>query len=29
MYYELLLDDGSLLIVYHDLLANTWYEQRD
>ena len=29
MYYALLLDDGSLLSVYHDLLANTWHEQRD
>jgi hypothetical protein len=28
MYYTLLLDDDSLLAVYHDLLANTWHEQR-
>jgi hypothetical protein len=28
MYYELLLDDGSLLVIYHDLLADAWYEQR-
>ncbi|MGI9145989.1 MAG: hypothetical protein ACR2IK_05490 [Chloroflexota bacterium] len=28
IYYELLLDDGSLLTVYHDLLADIWFEQR-
>ena len=28
MYYRLLLDDGSLLVVYHDLLRDTWFEQR-
>jgi hypothetical protein len=28
MYYRLLLSDGSLLVVYHDLLRNTWFEQR-
>ena len=27
-YYELLLDDGTLLTVYHDLLADLWFEQR-
>ena len=27
-YYELLLDDGSLLVAYHDLVADTWFEQR-
>jgi hypothetical protein len=27
-YYLLLLDDGSLLSVYHDLLANAWFQQR-
>jgi hypothetical protein len=29
MYYTLILDDDSPLNVYHDLLANAWYEQRD
>jgi hypothetical protein len=29
LYYTLLLDDGRLLTVYHDLLAETWFEQRD
>ena len=28
LYYELLLDDGTLLTVYHDLLADAWFEQR-
>ena len=28
MYYVLLLDDGSPLAIYHDLLADTWHEQR-
>lgn len=28
MYYALLLDDGTLLTVYHDLLADAWFEQR-
>jgi hypothetical protein len=28
MYYEVVLDDGTLLTMYHDLLANAWYEQR-
>jgi hypothetical protein len=28
IYYTLLLDDGTLLTVYHDLLANLWFEQR-
>ena len=27
-YFELLLDDGTLLVVYHDLVAQAWYEQR-
>jgi hypothetical protein len=27
-YYELQLDDGALLVVYHDLLADIWFEQR-
>ncbi len=27
-YYELLLDDGTLLVVYHDLLNDAWFEQR-
>jgi hypothetical protein len=28
MYYALLLDDGTLLTVYHDLRADEWFEQR-
>lgn len=28
MYYALLLDDGSLVTVYHDLHADEWFEQR-
>jgi hypothetical protein len=28
MYYALLLDDGTLLTVYHDLVSDTWFEQR-
>ena len=28
MYYALLLDDGTLLTIYHDLLADLWFEQR-
>jgi hypothetical protein len=28
MYYALLLDDGTLLTVYHDLVADAWFEQR-
>ena len=27
-YYVLLLEDGELLVVYHDEVANTWYGQR-
>ena len=27
-YYALLLDDGTLLTVYHDLLTDLWFEQR-
>jgi hypothetical protein len=27
-YYELLLDDGTLLVAYHDLLQDAWFEQR-
>jgi hypothetical protein len=27
-YYLILLDHGALLTLYHDLLANTWFEQR-
>ena len=29
LYHTLLLDDGTLLTVYHDLLADTWFEQQD
>jgi hypothetical protein len=28
MYYVLLLDDGSLLTIYHDLVTDEWFEQR-
>ena len=28
LYYELLLDDGTLLTVYHDLTTDAWFEQR-
>jgi len=28
MYYALLLDDGTLLTVYHDVLTDQWFEQR-
>jgi hypothetical protein len=28
MYYEVVLDDGTLLTIYHDLLADAWFEQR-
>jgi hypothetical protein len=28
MYFEVLLDDGTLLTMYHDLLADAWFEQR-
>jgi len=27
LYYELVLDDGTILTIYHDLLANLWFEQ--
>jgi hypothetical protein len=27
-YYVLLLDDGTRLTIYHDLLSNLWFEQR-
>jgi hypothetical protein len=27
-YYALVLDDGTLLTIYHDLLSNLWFEQR-
>jgi hypothetical protein len=27
-YYELVLDDGTLLTIYHDLLTDLWFEQR-
>jgi hypothetical protein len=29
LYHDLLLDDGQLLTVYHDLVADAWFEQRD
>ena len=28
VYYEVLLDDGTLLTMFQDLLADAWYEQR-
>jgi hypothetical protein len=28
MYYALLLDDGTLLTIYHDLVTDEWFEQR-
>jgi hypothetical protein len=28
IYYDLLLDDGTMLTVYHELLADQWFEQR-
>lgn len=28
MYYDLILDDGTWLTVYHDLVADAWFEQR-
>src|SRR4051794_33921983 len=28
LYYALVLDDGTLLTVYHDLLVDAWFEQR-
>jgi hypothetical protein len=28
LYFDLLLDDGTLLTVYHDLLTDAWFEQR-
>src|SRR5579859_404155 len=27
MYYEVVLDDGSLLTMYQDLIADEWFEQ--
>jgi len=27
-YYELLLDDGRAMTVFHDLIQDDWYEQR-
>lgn len=27
-YYELLLDDGRMVTVFHDLIRDRWYEQR-
>jgi hypothetical protein len=28
MYYAVLLEDGRPLTVFHDLIADAWYEQR-
>jgi hypothetical protein len=29
LYHTLELDDGTLLTVYHDLVADAWYEQKE
>ena len=29
LYYALLLDDGTFLVGYRDLVADAWFEQRD
>ncbi len=29
LYHLLLLEDGTLLTIYHDLVTDTWFEQRD
>ena len=29
LYYALVLDDGTLLTVYQDLVADAWFEQRE
>jgi hypothetical protein len=29
LYHELLLDNGRLITVYHDLAADAWFEQHD
>ena len=29
LYHLRLLEDGTLLTVYHDLVTDTWFEQRD
>jgi len=28
MYYAVVLDDGTLLTLYHDLITDAWFEQR-
>ena len=28
MYYEVILDDGTRLTIYHDLVSDSWFEQR-
>ena len=28
MYYEVVLDDGTMLTMYHDLIRDEWFEQR-
>ena len=28
MYYQVVLDDGTLLTMYHDLQGDAWFEQR-
>jgi hypothetical protein len=28
MYYEIVLDDGSLFTIFQDLIADAWFEQR-
>jgi hypothetical protein len=27
-YYQILLDTGALLTIYHDQITDSWYEQR-
>lgn len=29
LYHALILADGTLLTAYHDLITDTWFEQRD
>lgn len=27
-YYQVLLSDGRMLVIYHDVVENSWFEQR-
>jgi hypothetical protein len=29
LYHDLVLEDGARLTVYHDLVTDAWFEQRD